>query len=259
MLDSLKTYSSLAEQSLFVEGDQTLRNRFRWLQMMEQTSTDVITSVRAFFGQNVSVPASMRWVGKEVVYPDGSGRTGIDTDHENSKLAIAAEYNDNEIMYPSILLGGCSGNIQDLWLSHQKMQAITVSNPRFNPNVAMQDQDEPPELEVGWQIGSKLTWNVVLAVRALKALEVDQVTDQLVYGMVLPIRHDLEINNYVWLPNQGRVTEKITEPRTNKHPLYRRNVAFSLMTEVSDVFYYNTVTVGDIIPNPQASSLTSDT
>lgn len=213
-----------------------LREKAFFHQFTLDVGKTVITQVRNFFEKNVRVPAEYRWVG--ITNENGS----IETNQTLSKVHIASAYNDNESMVPSILLENTSLNLLDLWLNHRKMGVLVVKNKLF-----VRGLDEPEFLEVGYRLGGKMNGTVMLSVRGLLPVECDHLSDLLTFGMVGPIRWNLEKLNYNFLPNQGNISNRSAEPSGEaKKPNFLRTHSYGLFLEWYDDFFYDTITVEDV-------------
>lgn len=214
----------------------TLREKAFYHQFTLDVGNTVIKQVRNFFEKNVRVPADYRWVG--IANKNGS----IETNQTLSKIHIASAYNDNESMVPGILLENTSLNLLDLWLNHQKMGVLVIKNSRF-----IRGLEEPEFLEVGYRLGGKMNGTVLLTVRGLTPYECDNLSDLLTFGMVGPIRWNLERCNYNFLPNQGNISNRSAEQTGEaKRPNHLRTHSYGLYLEWYDDFFYDTITVEDV-------------
>lgn len=216
-----------------------------YLQFIKTVSDDLIQATRDFFQFNPRVPDALRWTGKF------ANSKGQETDETLTKIHIAHEESDNEQFYPSVLISTVRANPNDFYLGHQGETPITKPNPRFDNTKPICDQDEPPELELGFRMQGKITFAITVKVRGNTPAELDEVSDRYMHGLIGPIRRELQKKyGYAWIPNTLQFGDKSTEKYTNKSPVHVRPVSFSIMGEWFDDFYYNDVLVSDVRPNP---------
>lgn len=214
-------------------GDVGSIDRF-FFSFMEEARQFVIRDIRYFFATHPRVADHFRFVGLVDPAVENPLLQG-ETDVQQSKLRIAAGYSDREQLYPSILVHKISASINDLWLG-QKMGSL-VAEAYDTVNGRAYDR------EVGERRGGKLTLTVGVRVVTVGGgpEELDQVSDALLYGFVVPIRQRLEKRGLIWVPNSGSFSQESEEPYDNTQKKFARNLSFQLLAEWYDDFIFDGV------------------
>lgn len=216
-----------------------LEQRSFFFSFTEDVTKAVVAEIRKFFRDNPRVLSQYRWVGKTFTTPAGKSIEETDID---SPIHIYAAYPDQPRRYPSIELSNVSANLQDLWL-RQDAGTILSDNPRF-----LTDPTQPEVLEVGEHLSGKIEFSITLTVRSRLAAERDILTDMLMHGLVGPLRRAWYSQNLNWLPNQGRVNAASEESDSAQQKVFNRQISFGLQGTWEDDFFYQAITIEDIIP-----------
>jgi hypothetical protein len=226
---------------------QPLQGTFFYLQFLKQVTEDMVDSLRVYFSTNPRVPSFFRWVGKV------ANDHGQETDIMATKVHIAAGAPDNESFYPSVLVDDVQAKLRDLFLNHQNRVPLMIDNPLFDPKKPIDDQIEPPELEVGFSANGKLDYTAIIKIRGNHPVECDQVTDFVIHGLLGPVMRDMEHRNYNFYPDRTGVSQRGVENYTNKAPVYVRTINLDMMGHWEDQFMYNDPNVTDVTvaPSPE--------
>lgn len=214
---------------------------------LKDTGETVIRLLRCFFASNPRVPTGYRWIGQPVL--DINGQPIIDEDafcrswpcevtDSTSPIDVGAEYHDGPEKYPSVLLSSMTANINDLWLSHQKVGKIFKINPAYDPT-ADEEVRRAQCLEVGERLSGKLEISVTLKISAFTKPQRDRLTDLVIHAFVGPVRRDLYRLALNWLPNRGIIGGDEVRDYSETLKIHSRIFTFGLQSEWIDDFFYN--------------------
>lgn len=240
--------TGLRETEIDPRSGLMLENVESYFAFIDDTSTIVVEELRRFFETNPRA-AAYRWRG--TVRDNGEIESATD-----SKIHVSVDHPSQAKRWPYIMVRSVSGGIQDLWLGQKAgtLVAANLSYSSFDASVAKQNGDnyeEQPYVEVGERLQGLFEMTVTLAIGTIgegPRAECNRVTDLVLHGLVMPVRHALSKRNLDWMVGTGRFEGETLTPRQGdeRNQECVRTISFGLQTSWYDDFFYLTTNVENV-------------
>lgn len=205
------TYDPLVD-----EQEQSFELRSFYLGFIRQFKEVLIAQIRAFFENNPRASCFL-------------------DDQGNSKVHVVEAFGDEKRLFPSVVVQRTDGVIQDLFLA-SRLGTIYSQSP------------DGKREQIGFRQGGKLKFNVTLQVGAFNTTTRDSLFDLLAYALVGPLHWSLMAVGIDREPNSVSIgAESVENVEKLGQAIYTRGLTVAFLSEWYDDFFYNGVTITDIL------------